>query len=322
MSRNQYTVFRLMAGGKAEPYRFRSYQYLQDHGLRVDAENYRQVYQSGLPGEGSPGSIRKLLAQKDPGRFRGEELQVGDVLAITRDGISTAYYVDEEGFVVIPGFFRINSSAVLVTLETVDFHIEGREGSWLAADEAVIDGKSYFLMMSSKHREAAAFAVVDAQGHTVAPDTAKGFDEDTIRRIRETVRLQEEQQRNPEAGRTADSKPKLENWQKYLENGEYLRSAEISEEQNYNMIDGRNNNRVSKPSPGEKKAKSGPEGSEKETPPEEKTAGPESEVPAQGFGKKESVIKRLREKQAEVDARCGRSTPQPAREEDRERNHK
>ena len=58
---------------------------------------------------------------------------------------------------------------------------------------------------------------------------------------------------------------------------------------------------------------SGPEGSEKKALPEEKPEGPESEVPAQGSGKKESVIKRLREKQAEVDARCGRSAPQPAR---------
>lgn len=35
-------------------------------------------------------------------------------------------------------------------------------------------------------------------------------------------------------------------WMKYLENGEYLRSAEISDEQNYNMIDGRNNNCTAK----------------------------------------------------------------------------
>ena len=33
-----------------------------------------------------------------------------------------------------------------------------------------------------------------------------------------------------------------EDWMKYLENGEYLRAAEISTEQNYNMIDGRRNN--------------------------------------------------------------------------------
>ena len=37
-------------------------------------------------------------------------------------------------------------------------------------------------------------------------------------------------------------KPKLETYQKYYENGEYLRSAELTEEQNYNMIDGRINN--------------------------------------------------------------------------------
>lgn len=42
-------------------------------------------------------------------------------------------------------------------------------------------------------------------------------------------------------------KPPLENWQKSYENGEYLRSVEITEEQNYNMIDGRMNNLPSKP---------------------------------------------------------------------------
>ena len=33
-----------------------------------------------------------------------------------------------------------------------------------------------------------------------------------------------------------------QDWMKYLENGEYLRTAETSTEQNYNMIDGRRNN--------------------------------------------------------------------------------
>lgn len=37
-------------------------------------------------------------------------------------------------------------------------------------------------------------------------------------------------------------KPQMETYQKYFENGEYLRSAEMDEEQNYNMIDGRINN--------------------------------------------------------------------------------
>ena len=43
-----------------------------------------------------------------------------------------------------------------------------------------------------------------------------------------------------------NKKPKLEVWQQYFENGEYLRAAEITEEQNYNMIDGTMNNRAPK----------------------------------------------------------------------------
>ena len=45
---------------------------------------------------------------------------------------------------------------------------------------------------------------------------------------------------------TEGYKPKLDNWQKYMENGEYLRSAEITEEANYNMIDGLKNNAAPK----------------------------------------------------------------------------
>lgn len=37
-----------------------------------------------------------------------------------------------------------------------------------------------------------------------------------------------------------------QDWMKYLEKEEYLHAAEVSEEQNYNIIDGRNNNRVAK----------------------------------------------------------------------------
>lgn len=50
----------------------------------------------------------------------------------------------------------------------------------------------------------------------------------------------------PVQEQTEGYKPKLDNWQKYMENGEYLRSAEITEEANYNMIDGLKNNAAPK----------------------------------------------------------------------------
>ena len=84
-------------------------------------------------------------------------------------------------------------------------------------------------------------------------------------------------------------KPLLENWQKAYENGEYIRSAEITEEQNYNMIDGRMNNLPPKP---------------------------------RKIGKRISVLDRLHLKQAEIAEKTGRVAPQMAAEEDLERRRK
>ena len=65
-----------------------------------------------------------------------------------------------------------------------------------------------------------------------------GFDQDTIDRMKSAVQKFNEQEKQKGA-----TKERLSVWQKYFINGEYLRSAEMAEEQNYNMIDGRINNR-------------------------------------------------------------------------------
>ena len=84
-------------------------------------------------------------------------------------------------------------------------------------------------------------------------------------------------------------KPHFENWQKSYENGEYLRSAEITEEQNYNMIDGRMNNLPSKP---------------------------------RKIGQRISVLDWLHLKQAEIAKRSGKPVPQMNMAEDIERRRK
>ncbi len=78
---------------------------------------------------------------------------------------------------------------------------------------------------------------------------------------------------------------------KYYENGEYLRSAEMAEEQNYNMIDGRLNNISGKIS-GKKQAKQ-----------KERT----------------SVLEKLHRKQKEIAIRSGKQ-PEQAMGADMERN--
>ena len=45
---------------------------------------------------------------------------------------------------------RVAFSATLLSLETTDYQIDGRPGNWLAAEEAWIDGRQFFLMQSQE----------------------------------------------------------------------------------------------------------------------------------------------------------------------------
>lgn len=284
MRLNQYAVYQLKAEASVRHLRYKSYQYLKENHLRVEAEHYHQVYITTMPKEKKPEEIRSQLEKKLPARFTGNALNISDIIAVTKEGVSTAYYVDKGGLVVIPGFFHSPSSTALITIDAEGFQVEERQGSWMAADETVIDGKHFFLLVSEKYGRGAAYAVVDDQGRKAAEDTFQGFDEETIRQIRQTISLEHE--KTPEISQ----KPEMEIWQKYYENGEYLRSAEAYGEQNYDMIDGRINNSV-------------------------------KEHTKNLSGKRESVLRRLREKQAEIAARYGKNLPEQA-QEDRERNRK
>lgn len=130
----------------------------------------------------------------------------------------------------------------------------------------------------------AANVVLDEEGKLVVDQVFHGFDETVQKQIKEYLNPTPSVQK-PEK----QEKPPLENWQKFYKNGEYLRSAEITEEQNYNMIDGRVNNLPSKP---------------------------------RKIGQRISVLDRLHLKQAEIAKRGGKPAPQMAVAEDMERRQK
>lgn len=235
--RKQFAVYRLKRGKmQTEALRHRTWNYLQHMQVRVTSENYEQICVSAYELELEAADLRRQLENGLPAPS-GAVLEVSDVLVITKDGITNAFYVDLEKLILLAGFFHQTSSTALLTVDTTDFQIEGRSGNWLAADEKWIDGRQFFLMQSQQFGNKAAYAVLDSQGHVAAEDTAVGFTDEIVRQIREYIRSQEavKQARETVA-------PPLENWQKSYENGEYLRSAEMAEEQNYSMIDGRMNN--------------------------------------------------------------------------------
>ena len=193
--------------------------------------------------------------------------------------------MDPEKLIALTGFFHTTASTALLSIDTTDYQIEGRNGNFLAADEIWIDGQHFFLMQSQQFGKNAAYVVLDSNGKVAAEDTTVGFTEEVIRQIREYIRRQNAAKETPAR---AAATPSLENWQKSFENGEYLRSAEMAEEQNYSMIDGRMNNMPSK-------------GSVHQRPARKRRKG---KLPMKG---RESVLKRLKEYQDELAAQRGQA---------------
>lgn len=146
MEINQFALYQLKNIPENRMIRYRSYKTLQEQHIPVRYANYEQVYLGRMKKGDTPDTIRKSLGEHPPRRSACHSLSVSDVLVLNSGGEITAYYVEKEGFVVLAGFLRLGSSSALISYDTTDFHIEGKEGSWLAYDSIIIDGREFFLI--------------------------------------------------------------------------------------------------------------------------------------------------------------------------------
>ena len=141
MDVNQFAVYQLKNIPENRPLRFRPYSMLQEIKIQIQYSSYEQVYMGRMqPGDG-PEHICRRFNEKLPRTFHGHSISVSDVLVLNKDGVVISYYVEKDGFTVIAGFIRKGSSGALVSIDTSDFHIEGKEGNWHAFDSIIIDGR-------------------------------------------------------------------------------------------------------------------------------------------------------------------------------------
>ena len=297
MDVNQFALYQLKNIPENRQIRFRPYSTLQEKGIQIQYKDYTQVYLARMQPGDEPEQIRRRFNEKLPRTFHGHSISVSDVLVLNKGGVVTSYYVEKDGFTVITGFIQKGSSGALVSIDTADFHIEGKEGSWHAFDSIIIDGRQFFLMEHKTYGKEVAWVVLDEAGKIIVDHTYQGFDQAALQQIKDYLNPPQltagpQKQEIPDGNIQTQSgnamdKPPLENWQKYMENGEYLRSSEIDEEQNYNMIDGRRNNMSPK-----------------------------------GKDGRASVLAKLRRKQAEIAKRYGKPAQQMEVAEDMERRQK
>ena len=305
MNTSQCAVYQVKETPEYRDVRFRSYEKLRSEGKSVSIENYQQVYIGRIqPGE-TPADIKTRLQKQRPKNFKGHSIGCSDVLVITDEGKTTAYYINKDGFIIVPEFLTIKSSSdTRLSIDTTEYEIEGKKGTWLAQDYILMNEKKWFLMEHEEYGTRAAYVILSEEGTVVMNDCYNGFDEEARRYIQNFLQKQAEQAqeqqkqqemqaqsqtRQQQSGETQKKKPELANWQKVMDNGEYLRSAEMAEEANYNMIDGLMNNTP------KKKDKNKP---------------------------RESVLARLRLNQKKVAKQGKKQTQQKAMTEDMERKKK
>ena len=283
MSTSQFAVYQLKKKPELRNLLFRTYEELAQDQIPVQVANYEQMYLGTMkPGE-TPEQIKKDLEQKQPHNYKGHAVSTSDVLILNDNGVTTTYYVNKDTFIEIPDFMKVTSSeSGGLTKDTVDYEIEGKDGTWQVVDYLLVEGKNYFLMEHEQYGTNVAYVVLDQNGKVIVDSVYNGFDDMVKQQIRDYLHPPVQEQ-------TGNSKPKLDNWQKYMENGEYLRSAEITEEANYNMIDGLKNNAA----------------------PKEKKNRP-----------KESILAKLNEKKEEVARRSGQKAMQQVMGQDMERTKK
>lgn len=222
-SSNLFMIYQINDLEKSRDYRCRPYEYQIENGFMVTSENYILGYKASLVQGATPGKIRERMEQLNPDRFRVRKFGVSDVILIVANGKTECYYVNPKELIKFNGFFTKLPNGEYLILNEEGYQVGGQKGTWTVTDEKVIDEQRFVLMVSDQKPDLLPSIVVQADGKYMT-STANGFDNATIRKVRELL-----------------------HHEKFLENGTAERARESGTEQNYNMIDGCVNNVPKKP---------------------------------------------------------------------------
>ena len=279
MKLNQFAVYRVDQQTAGKTLWHLPYQEARQQNVSITVENYRLI------------SIHEMQENEkvaDIWKRTKNQCEVSDVLVLNKNGEISCYYVDENYPQYLAGFIRINTSGALITMETENYQIDGKKGNWIATDTIIIDGKQFYLMEHQEYHRQVAYIILDSYGKMIMEECQNGFDEKTKQKLHELMKVPEQRKQEHQK-----YKNRLEHYQKFFENGTYERSWESGIEGNYNMVDGQVNNLKN--------------AEEKRI--ERKSAQRPKQLTKKKPKKKESVIKRLREKQIAIAVRSGKPVP-------------
>ena len=201
--RDTFSIYQLKSGNETLDYRFEPLDAIRNNGLSVKPENYELVYTAPLTEQDSLESIYTRFNIDHPADFKGHSLSVSDIVVLHQDGKDTAHYCDRFGFSQVPEFLQPDRAAE-VTIPTPD---------QMATQERISTPRGSFCVtaMGRAQMEAAGYGIhhqSDDGKYLIMGNGTRAF----------AVLAQQPEQDNP------------------------LRTAEMTLEDDYGMIDGVINN--------------------------------------------------------------------------------
>ena len=196
-------IKQLKPGDATRDYRFEPLDTIRNNELSVKPENYELVYTAPLTEQDSLESIYTRFNIDHPADFKGHSLSVSDIVVLHQDGKDTAHYCDRFGFSQVPEFLQPERAAE-VMIPTPD---------QMATQERISTPRGSFCVtnMTREQMEAAGYGVhhqSDDGKYFIMGNGTQAF----------AIAAEQREQEH------------------------YMRTAELSTEQNYNMIDGQINN--------------------------------------------------------------------------------
>ena len=200
---SSFSIYQLKGGNETLDYRFEPLDSIHRNGLSVKPENYELVYEAPLTAKDDLESIYTRFNVDRPADFTGRSLSVSDIVVLHQDGKDTAHYCDRFGFSQVPEFLQPERAAE-VTIPTPD---------QMATQERISTPRGSFCVtnMTREQMEAAGYGV-----HHISDDGKYLIMGNGTRAF--AVAAEQPEKDNP------------------------LRTAEMTLEDDYGMIDGVINN--------------------------------------------------------------------------------
>jgi hypothetical protein len=234
MQTSQCAVYQLKDDPSMKKLQSKTYEELQQENIAVRIDNYKQVYIGMMQAGETPSAVKSRLDIQKPRNFKGHSIGVSDVLVLTDAGDTKAYYIDKNDFIILDGFLKkVEGTGNALAMDMEGVVIDGKAGTWTVIDVTTVEEQDFFLMEHEKYGSQAAYVVLDQNRKVVANDNYNGFDDAVMKKINDY--LHPPKIEVPEHSQS--QRPILPNWEKYCENGEYLKNAQKEGNADYRVID-------------------------------------------------------------------------------------